>query len=130
VHFDPRDIRSLRVGTEKGDLLDDLVASGPWRLEPHSLELRQKVFRAKRARELEFKAGESPIETYLALRRKHAGKRRRAASDIAQVQRERQAAAAAKPADDAPQAESSPSLPLVTGPIRGKSLRLIRGYSR
>ncbi|GAB7549376.1 hypothetical protein CS8_090810 [Cupriavidus sp. 8B] len=51
-----------------------------------------KIFKAKRARELDFGPGDTPIEILFALRRKQAAKRRRAASDIAQVGRERQTA--------------------------------------
>jgi hypothetical protein len=119
-------------------VLDDLLASGPWRHEPHSLTVRQEVFKAKRRRQLEFGAGDNPIEAFLALRRKDAGKRRRSASDIAQVQRERKAAAAKakagatapSPLAPAPAPPEPVSSQLVTGPVKGKQLRIERGYAR
>lgn len=126
VRFDPMDLRRLQVTTSTGDLLDDLLASGPWRHEPHSLRLRQEVFAAKRKRQLEVGEGENPIEAFLALRRKEAGKRRRAASDLAQVQHER---ATAKPSQ-MPEVGMPPAPVLVTGPIKGKELRIRRGYAR
>jgi transposase InsO family protein len=135
IHYDERDLRRLRASTEDGQVLDDLQASGPWRHEPHSLLVRQEVFKAKRRRQLEFGAGDNPIEAFLALRRKEAGKRRRAASDIAQVQRERKATSA-KSTAGAP--ESSPpasqlsepaSSQLVSGPVKGKRLRIEPGYT-
>ena len=131
VHYDPSDLRRLWVCTEDGHMLDDLFASGKWRDEPHSLRLRQQIFKAKRARELDFGPGDNPIEVFLALRRKQAAKRRRAASDIAQVQRERQTA---KPPPSAPASETvtpvQPPAPLAKGPVKGKALRIARGYSR
>jgi hypothetical protein len=126
VRFDPMDLRRLQVTTEKGDLLDDLWASGPWRHEPHSLRVRQQVFAAKRRRQLEVGEGENPIDAFLALRRKEAGKRRRAASDLAQVQHDR---AMAKPSQ-VPEDRASPTPKLVTGPIKGNELRIKRGYTR
>lgn len=132
IHYDAADLRRVRACTEDGQVLDDLLASGAWRHEPHSLLLRRQVFKAKRARQLEFGPGDNPIEAFLALRRKRAGKRRRSASDIAQVQREREAAGA-KPTPDATatpaQVPPAPSQ-LVTGPVKGKRLRIERGYAR
>ncbi|MEJ8827502.1 Mu transposase C-terminal domain-containing protein [Variovorax humicola] len=136
IHYDERDLRRLRASTEDGQVLDDLLASGAWRYEPHSLMVRQEVFKAKRRRQLEFGAGDNPIEAFLALRRKDAGKRRRSASDIAQVQRERRTAStkakarvnATSPPPEAPPmpASSQPS----TGPVKGKRLRIERGFAR
>jgi hypothetical protein len=126
VRFDPMDLRRVQVTTEAGDILDDLLASGPWRHEPHSLRLRQQVFAAKRKRQLEVGEGENAIEAFLALRRKEAGKRRRAASDLAQVQQER---ASAKPTQ-VPEVAKPPAPVLVTGSVKGKQLRISRGYAR
>ncbi|MGX6568788.1 hypothetical protein [Cupriavidus necator] len=124
-------MRTLWACTEDGYILDDLFASGLWRNEPHSLRLRQQIFKAKRAREFDFGPGDNPIEAFLALRRKQAGKRRRAASDIAQVKRERQTA---KPPPSDPASETvtpvQPLSPLAKGPVKGKALRIARGYSR
>ena len=137
IHYDEGDLRRVRASTQDGQMLDDLLASGPWRHEPHSLMVRQEVFKAKRRRQLEFGAGDNPIEAFLALRRKDAGKRRRSASDIAQVQRERKAAAgkaragatASSPPAPAP-SEPAAYSQLVTGPVKGKRLRIERGYAR
>ncbi|MEJ8859151.1 Mu transposase C-terminal domain-containing protein [Variovorax robiniae] len=137
IHYDESDLRKVHASTEDGQIIDDLLASGPWRYEPHSLWVRQEVFKAKRRRQLEFGTGDSPIEAFLALRRKDAGKRRRSASDIAQVQRERKTASAkAKAAaipTPTPLADALPdpaSSQLVVGPVRGKRLRIERGYAR
>ncbi len=124
VYFDAKDLRKLRAFTEDGQPLQDLLASGPWRHEVHSLRLRQEVFKAKRDKQLAFVAGESPIDAFVKLRRAKAPKSRRAASDLARIQRERR---------DAPNGVPAPveaSSQLASGPVKGKNLRIARGFSR
>ena len=133
VHFDPADLRELTATTEDGEILEPLLASGPWRYEPHSLWLRQQFFKAKRERQLTFVAGDNPVEAFLKLRRQQVPKRKRAASDIAQVQRDR--SRPGKPAATAPPSDASADAPgplaqLSTGPVKGKHLRITRGFSR
>lgn len=140
VHADPQDLRQLVVITTAGEILEPLLASGPWREHAHSLWLRRAFFKAKRLRQLDFAAGDDPIEAFLAHRRKEARLSKRAASDVARVQHERAAkrpastdpAAAHKATDKAlPLAEPSLTLPgLVSGPIKAASLRIDPGYSR
>ena len=124
VYFDAKDLRFLRVFTEEGHPLQDLSASGPWRHEAHSLRLRQEVFKAKRNKQLEFVAGESPIDAFVKLRRAKAPKSRRAASDLARIQRDRR---------DTPKTTPhpvEPSAQLATGVVKGKKLRIARGFAR
>lgn len=124
IYFDAKDIRTLRAFTQDGHPIEDLLASGPWRHEPHSLRLRQEVFKAKREKKLTFSLGESPIDAFVKLRRGAASKSRRAASDLARVQRERR---------DAPPSEPTavqPSSQLVSEPVKGKPLRIARGFAR
>ncbi|MDR6861316.1 helix-turn-helix domain-containing protein [Variovorax guangxiensis] len=136
IHYDEGDLRRVRASTQDGQVLEDLLASGPWRHEPHSLLVRQEVFKAKRKRQLDFGTSDNPIEAFLALRRKDAGKRRRSASDIAQVQRERKKASSktrANPTPPSPPAEptaQAASSQLVTGPVKGQRLRIERGFAR
>ena len=124
IYFDAKDIRTLRAFTEDGHPLDELLASCPWRHEPHSLRLRQEVFKAKRDKQLAFVAGESPIDAFVKLRRTKAPTSRRAASDLARIQRERRNAPPSEAA-----VEIAP-LPLAKGPIKGKALRIQRGFAR
>lgn len=124
IYFNAKDMRKLRAFTQDGQPLDDLQASGPWRHEPHSLRLRQEVFKAKRDKQLAFVAGESPIEAFVKLRRANASKSRRAASDLARIQRERRDAPSHEPI------EGQPITQLATGPIKGKKLRIARGFAR
>lgn len=128
IRFDHTDLRRLTASTPDGQFLQELLASGPWRTEAHSLRLRQQVFKAKRARTLDFSATDNPIEAFLALRRTQAPKRRRSASDIAQVQRERKAAAL--PPERSAPAPSEAERQRATGPIKGKPLRIARGFGR
>ena len=124
IYFDAKDIRTLRAFTQDGHPLEDLLASGPWRHEAHSLRLRQEVFKAKRDKKLTFALGESPIDAFVKLRRGAASKSRRAASDLARIQRERR---------DAPPSTTAPVQPpsqLVSEPVKGKPLRIARGFAR
>jgi putative transposase len=131
VHVNPYDLRQLVATTEDGEILEPLLASGPWRKHAHSLWLRQAFFKAKRKRQLEFAAGDDPIEAFLALRRKEAPKRKRAASDVARVQRERAQGGATKPAPAETPSTETPAAPLLaTGPVKGRPLRIARGFAR
>lgn len=131
VHVNPYDLRQLVTTTEDGEILEPLLASGPWRKHAHPLWLRQAFFKAKRKRQLEFAAGDDPIEAFLALRRKEATKRKRAASDVARVQRERAQGGAAKPAAVETPSTETPAAPLLaTGPVKGRPLRIARGFAR
>ena len=130
VYFDAKDLRALRAFTEEGHPLHDLSASGPWRHEPHSLRLRQEVFKAKRDKQLAFVAGESPIEAFVKLRRSKAPKSRRAASDLARLQRERRDAPGTPGAPGNAPNPVEPSSQLASGPVKGKNLRITRGFAR
>ena len=109
VHADPQDLRQLVVTTTSGEILEPLLASGPWREHAHSLWLRRAFFKAKRMRQLDFAAGDDPIEAFLAHRRRQARRSKRAASDIARVQHERARAKSSAKADPAaPEKASEP----------------------
>jgi putative transposase len=140
VHVDPQDLRQLVVVTQSGEILEPLLASGAWREHRHSLWLRRAFFKAKRQRQLDFVAGQDPIEAFLALRRKQASKSKRASTDIARVQSDRaKGHAAAAPTtstgqatlEQTPQSPTPPELQaLATEPVKGKSLRITRGFAR
>lgn len=138
VHADPEDLRQLVVATTSGEIMEPLLASGPWRDHAHSLWLRRAFFKAKRERQLDFAEGDDPIEAFLALRRKEARRSKRAASDVARVQHERARLKPSSSADPAAGAKGAPDAPgpstgvpgLVSGPIKAKSLRIEPGFSR
>ena len=130
------------VATESGEILEPLQASGAWREHRHSLWLRRAFFKAKRQRQLDFAAGQDPIEAFLALRRRQASKSKRASTDIARVQRDRAKGRTALAAETStsltkyaePPLSSEPAPTelqgLATGPVRGKTLRITRGFAR
>jgi hypothetical protein len=91
--------------------------------------LRREFFKAKRAKELNVDEGQNPIDAFVEQRRRKAGKLKRAASDIARVQRDRhQPCAASTPAAGPP---VSPVLgQLATGPVKAKRLRIPPGFAR
>ena len=136
VHADPQDLRQLVVSTSSGEILEPLLASGPWRNHAHSLWLRRAFFKAKRQRQLDFADGDDPIEAFLAHRRKEARRSKRAASDIARVQHERarpqsssvDLSAVMNGPPDAPEPRPLPGL--VSGPIKARTLRIEPGFSR
>ncbi len=129
VHADPSDLRQLTAVTEDGQILQPLMASSIWRYEPHSMWLRREFFKAKRAKELNVDEGQNPIDAFVEQRRRKAGKLKRAASDIARAQRDRQQPGAAPtPAADPPM---SPVLSqLATAPVKAKRLRIPPGFAR
>jgi len=96
--------------------------------------LRREFFKAKRAKELSVDEGQNPIDAFVEQRRRKAGKLKRAASDIARVQRDRQQpnTASQLTQDDAnAQAPMSPVLgQLATGPVKAKRLRIPPGFAR
>jgi putative transposase len=132
VHVDPSDLRELTAATEDGQILQPLLASSVWRHEPHSLWLRREFFKAKRARELSVDEGQNPIEAFVEHRRRKASKRKRAASDIARVQHERQQSDPRPvPVDWPVLPQQSPALSqLATGPVKAKKLRIQPGFAR
>ena len=138
VHADPQDLRQLVVTSTSGEILEPLLASGPWREHAHSLWLRRAFFKAKRQRQLDFASGDDPIEAFLAHRRKEARRSKRAASDIARVQHERARAKSSANADftlpeksPAQAPETGSALPgLVSGRVKARALRIEPGFSR
>lgn len=135
AHADPQDLRQLVVTTPAGEIMEPLLASGPWRDHAHSLWLRRAFFKAKRQRQLDFAAGDDPIEAFLEHRRKEARRSKRAASDVSRVQHERARTSPSpcgEPVPEAiPTAASPTSVPgLVSGPVKASSLRIESGFSQ
>lgn len=135
VHADPQDLRQVIVTTSSGEIMEPLLASGPWRDHAHSLWLRRAFFKAKRQRQLDFAAGDDPIEAFLEHRRKEARRSKRAASDVSRVQHERARTSPSpcgEPVPEAiPTAASTTSVPgLVSGPVKASSLRIESGFSQ
>lgn len=68
MYFDPRDIRTVKVYFEDGGELGVLTAARPWGIPPHSLKVRQEIFRLVAERKLEVREGDNPVEAWVRLR--------------------------------------------------------------
>jgi hypothetical protein len=133
LYYDADDIRVLRAYESDGTELGELRAEGLWRLTPHSLDTRIRIFRARRLRELRFAEHDDPIQAYLAWKRTRAKRSRKDASEIAQIKARMKAGQG--PAGDAPhEAEAEPltepRLPLASGPVKAKRMRIPPGFAQ
>jgi putative transposase len=132
IYYDADDIRAVRAYLADGTELGELAASGLWRMTPHSVTVRRQVFRAKRLRQIRFGELDNPVEAYLNYRRATAKQSRKAATEIARIKQQiNEGKARAVPAagDLAPNGQPR-DLPLVSGPVKAKPLRIPRGFSR
>jgi putative transposase len=127
IYYDADDIRVLRAYLVNGTELGELHAGGLWCATPHSLQMRQRIFRARRLRQLRFDQSQDPVEVYLRYKRGQSKRSRKAASEIAQIkdgirqQRERPTGA--------PIQESVQSLPLASGVVTARRLRIPSGFA-
>ena len=96
VYFIARDMRTIHAFFEDGSELGILVASRQWRKTPHSLRLRQEIFRLIRQGRLHFSSTDDPVEVYLREKRREATDNKRAANSVAKVQAGISAATAAE----------------------------------
>ena len=69
IYYSADDIRTLRAFLADGTELGELKAGGIWATTPHSLDMRQRIFRAKRLRQLRFGDPGDPVEAYLQFKR-------------------------------------------------------------
>jgi putative transposase len=96
MYFDPRDIRTVKVFFEDGGELGILTAARPWGIPPHSLKVRQEIFRLIAERKLELREGDNPIEAWVRLRMGQRD-RKHVAGQLATQQRLEDAHAAPAP---------------------------------
>ena len=127
IYYDADDIRTLRAFLDDGTELGELKAGGLWRMTPHSLNLRQRIFKAKRLRQIRVGEFDDPVEVYLKFKRTLAKRSRKAASEIAHIKQSIQAENAASPDATAAPTES---LPLAVGPVKARRLRIPSGFAR
>ena len=126
IYYDADDIRVLRAFLADGTELGELKAGGIWAMTPHSLELRQRIFRAKRLRQLEFGASDDPVEAYLQFKRGQK-RSRKVASEIAQIKEAISEGKRNSTVEDA--AGGAESLPLAVGPVHARRLRIPSGFA-
>jgi len=125
IYYDADDIRVLRAYLADGTELGELKAGGLWSATPHSLEVRKRIFKAKRLRQLHFGQWDDPVQVYLNFKRAKVKRSRKAASEIAQIQdhiKAKQTAAIKPAADVVP-------LPLAKGPVKAQGLRIPPGFA-
>jgi hypothetical protein len=91
IYFDVRDIRSVKAFFEDGAELGVLTAARPWCYTPHSLRVRQEIFRLKRKKKLSYREGDDPVEAWEKYKRTQAKTNKRAATDLAKAKSDRNA---------------------------------------
>lgn len=85
IYFKPKDIRSLHAFLEDGAELGVLIAAKPWCYTPHSLRVRQEIFRLKALGKLKYKEGDDPVEAWVKYKRAQARTSKVAANDLAKM---------------------------------------------
>lgn len=88
IYFDPRDIRVIHAYFEDGSELGVLTADKPWCYTPHSLRVRQEIFRLKALGKLRYKEGNDPIEAWVKYKRRQSADNKRARNDLAKAQKQ------------------------------------------
>jgi hypothetical protein len=68
IYFDPRDIRVVKAFFSDGTELGVLSAARPWCFTPHSLKVRQEIFKLLAERKLEIREGDNPVEAWTRMR--------------------------------------------------------------
>jgi putative transposase len=125
IYYDADDIRVLRAFLADGTEFGELKAGGLWSVTPHSLEVRKRIFKAKRLRQLHFGQWDDPVQAYLDFKRGKVKRSRRAASEIAQIQDRIKA----KHTSIMKPAASANPLPLAIGPVKARRLRIPSGFA-
>jgi putative transposase len=85
LYFMARDVRKIHAFFEDGAELGILTASRQWRTTPHSLKLRQEIFKASNQGLISWGENDDPIEIYFQYKRGEASKNKRAANAIAKA---------------------------------------------
>lgn len=126
IFYDADDSRVLRAYLADGTELGELKAGGLWSMTPHSLEMRKRIFKVKRLRQLQFGEWDDPVQAYLNYKRGQSKRFRKAASEIAKIKERIDADKLKNPAPPVPVITNP--LPLATGPVKAKPLRIAPGY--
>ena len=84
IFYKPSDIRTVIAFFEDGSELGVLTAARPWCYTPHSLRLRQEIFRLKSLRKICFTEDEDPVATWVRFKKQQAITNKKAAGSLAQ----------------------------------------------
>lgn len=85
IYFDPKDIRFLHAFFEDGSELGILTAAKPWCYTPHSLRIRQEIFRLKALGNLKYREGDDPVEAWVKYKRVQSRNNKNARNDLAKA---------------------------------------------
>lgn len=106
IYYDVRDIRAVKAFFEDGTELGILTASRPWHITPHSLRIRQEIFRLVAERKLIVERDECPVVAWGRYKWRQAKGNKRAANALAKHQSDLAAMSQAlPPASDTRQVE-------------------------
>jgi hypothetical protein len=119
IYFDVRDIRSVKAFFEDGAELGILPAARPWCYTPHSVRVRQEIFRLKRKGKLNYREGDDPVEAWEKYKSSQAKTNKRAATDLAKARSDRDVLSSSPQAAAGrlPKAPAPPSPPLAPAGI-------------
>jgi hypothetical protein len=120
IYYDVRDIRVMKAFFEDGSEAGRLIAAKPWCFTPHSLRVRQEIFRLKRERKLTFSDDDDPVDAWYAYKRDKAKSSKRAAGELAKHQHTLAAAAAIPPVPTQPDTQN-PAKPVAPSPAPASS---------
>lgn len=85
IYFDVRDIRVVKAFFEDGSELGILTAARPWCFTPHSLRVRQEIFRLIAEKKLQYRDGDDPIEAWAKFKWSQARQNKKAANALAKA---------------------------------------------
>lgn len=85
IYYDVSDIRVIKAFFEDGSELGILTAARPWCFTPHSLRVRQEIFRLIAERKLEVRDGDNPIEAWEKYKWGQARSNKKAANALAKA---------------------------------------------
>ena len=86
IYFDVRDIRVVKGFFEDGSELGVLTAARPWCFTPHSLRVRQEIFRLIAEERLVIRDGDNPVEAWAKYKWGQARTNKKAATALAKAQ--------------------------------------------
>lgn len=111
IYYDVRDIRTVKAFFEDGAELGILTAAKPWCFTPHSLRVRQEIFRLKQHNKLRWRDGDDPVECWEKMKRQQARTNKRAATDLAKARSYQKVASVQENPSAVPPAAASEATP-------------------
>lgn len=96
IYYDVRDIRVVRAFFDDGTELGVLTAARPWCFTPHSLRVRQEIFKLIAEGKLTLREGDSPTEAWARYRLSQGGVKRH----VGKLVRQQRAQAGAAPVEE------------------------------